>query len=169
VKHSKKPMFEKMILHPDLTTEAPREDVEIETLWGTKGRSINRSGHAIDVSLRLPSMKEYYARIKDDDSEDEDEMDCDDEEIFPSLCECHQNFVRLYESSDKASLMYQKSMEMRINAVFCLGIFLGCVTGSLLFSIISLIRKKCEAANKKQAERQTTRERFVVRKFLFSN
>lgn len=163
VKNSKKPMFEKMILLPEMTTETPeREDVAIELLWGTSKR-FNQSEFEIENenSTRITTFKDYYVKLKTEDDND-DEFDCDDDEMFPSTCECHQKYIKYYESIERLRPIQKRSMEIRIQTVFYLGIFIGVVSGCILFFFISLIRKKCEAANQKQIERQKDRDRLIL-------
>ena len=158
VKNSKKPMFEKMILHPDLTTETPREDIEIDLIWGS-ATSYDKSEMESEEENGTLSFKEYYTRIKGDNDE---EFDCDDEEMFPSTCECHQNFIKFYELNERLRMSQKKNAEMRIALIFYLGIFFGAMAGSLTYFLISVIRKRCAKANQKQIERQKTRDQIMM-------
>lgn len=158
VKNSKKPMFEKMILLPEMETESPeREDIEIDLVWG-KSTGFNRSEFDSDNSSVITTIKDYYVKLK----AEYDEYECDDDEMFPSTCECHQKFIKYYEVTERSKPIQKRSMEMRIATVFYLGIFLGVIAGCILFFFISLIRKKCEAANQKQIERQKERHRMIT-------
>ena len=166
VKNSKKPMFEKMILLPEMTTEMPeREDVEIDLLWGSSTNSridFNQSEFESENKTTINDFKNYYSKLKAEDDSDGDEFDCDDDEIFPSTCECHQKFIKYYESIERIKPIQKQSMEMRLKTVFYLGIFLGVIAGCVIYFFISLIRKKCEAANQKQIERQNDRDRLIL-------
>lgn len=162
VKNSKKPMFEKMILLPEMTTEMPeREDIEIDLLWGASTK-YNSSEVESENSNEITTYKDYYVKLKADDDDDDNEYDCDEDELFPSTCECHQKFIKYYESIEREKPIQKRSLEMRLKTVFYLGIFLGAIAGSVLFFFISLIRKKCEAANQKQVERQKDRDRLIL-------
>lgn len=164
VKNSKKPMFEKMILHPDATTEMPeREDVEIDLLWGSStGYKNSEFESDNETESGTMTIKSYYEKIKAESEGDNDEFNCDDDKLFPSTCECHQNFIKYYDTVERLKPVQRRSMEMRIATVFYLGMFLGVIAGSIVFFILSLIRKRCENANKKQVERQKARDRLLT-------
>lgn len=162
VKNSKKPMFEKMIMHPDMTTELPeKEDVDIELLWG-ESRSFNKSEFSDDNEAGIVSIKDYYKKIKAEHDDNDDEFDCDDDEMFHSTCECHQKFIKYYETNEKLRPILKRSMEIRVATVFYLGIFFGVIGGCAVFFCLSLIRKKCETANQKQVDRQKARDQMVL-------
>jgi hypothetical protein len=158
VKNSKKPMFEKMILHPDLTTETPREDIEIDLIWGS-ATNYDKSEFDDSKMNGTLSYKDYYTKIKGDADE---EFDCDDDEMFPTTCECHQNFIKFYELSERLRVSQKKHAEMRIGLIFYLGIFFGALAGCLIYFLVSLIRKRCAKANQKQIERQKARDRIIM-------
>lgn len=161
VKNSKKPMFEKMILLPELETESPeREDVEIDLLWGSS-TSYKKNEFTIDNKTGAISFKDYYKKIRTNDDDDAEGFNCDDEELFQSTCECHQNFIKFYESIEKMRPIQKQIIEMRIATVFYLGIFLGVIGGCIIFFTLSCLRKKCKSANQKQIERQWTRNRNI--------
>lgn len=164
VKNSKKPMFEKMILHPDVTTVTPdREDIEIDLVWGSNKHQTDSEFEIANANetYRHTSFRDYYSRIKEDDDV-EDEFSCDDDEMFPSTCECHRNFIKFYENIEVSSQYQKKSMELRITIIFALGLILGILSGCLMYFLISLIRKKCEIINRKQVERQKDRDRMIL-------
>lgn len=164
VKNSQKPMFEKMIMHPDMTTETPREDVEIELLWG-ESSSFNQSEFLDrNVTEAAATFRDYYAKIKtkSDEDDEESEFECDDDEMFSSTCECHQKFIKYYEAIEKQKLIQKHNMELRIAIIFWLGAILGVVVGCLIYFVLSLIRKKCENANQKQVERQKARDEIIL-------
>lgn len=171
VKNSKKPMFEKMILHPDATTESPaRENVEIDLLWGSSSGYKNSEFESENETDSMPqTIKAYYEKIKAESEGDNDEFNCDDDELFPSTCECHQKFIKYYETAERSKPLQKKSMEMRIATVFYLGIFLGFIAGCIVFFVLSLIRKKCENANIKQVERQKERNRMMTSECLIDS
>lgn len=156
VKNSKKPMFEKMIMHSDYTTPA-REDVEIELLWGHSG-VINKSSKSTKNEHKNMLLKEYYASIKIEQQEETIEINCENDEFFPQLCECKNKFISLYESSVESLKIQKKSIETRIIVLFCVGILFGIILG---YCITFLINKCCKLC-KRQAFRQKMRERFVT-------
>lgn len=160
VKNSKKPMFEKMILHPDMATEAPREDVEIDLLWGPATK-FDKSEFENENSTTVATFQDYYAKIKTATDDDDNEFECDDDELFQSTCECHQKFIKYYETNERLKPLQRQSMEMRLATVFYLGILLGAIAGCVAFFVLSLIRKKCENASRKQVERQKARDRMM--------
>lgn len=161
VKNSKKPMFEKMILHPDMTTMSPeREDIEIDLLWGSSTGSEERNFGSENSTT--DSFKDYYKKIKTESEDDDEEFDCDDDELFPSTCECHQKYIKYYESIENLKTVQKKYMEMRIATIFYIGIFLGVIVGCIFFFLLSLIRKRCAKANQKQVERQKARDRAML-------
>ena len=137
VKNSK--MFEKMIMHPDVTTEIPdREDVEIELVWGSNKAQGRDDSRANGTEMR--TFKDYYLKIKNNDAEME-AFECDDDdEIFPSTCECHTNFLKFYEASEMFKENQKKNIELRIAIIFWLGIFLGIFLGAVLVLVTSCIR-----------------------------
>lgn len=161
VKNSKKPMFEKMILHPDLTTETPREDVEIDLIWGS-ATAYNKSEFESQNENGALSFKDYYTRIKAESDNDDGEFDCDQDEMFQSTCECQQNFIKFFEFNERLRISMTKSLEMRIATVFYLGTFLGVMAGCLIYFVISMIKKRCEKASKAQVERQNARNRIIM-------
>lgn len=168
VKNSKKPMFEKMILHPDMTTVSPeKEDVEIDLLWGSS-KTYEGSESDDYNSTRKVSFKDYYTKIKTASEDDDDEFECDDDELFPSTCECHQTFIRYFEFNERMKPVQKKYTEQRFETIFYIGMFLGGIAGCLLFFILSLIRKKCEKANQKQVERQKARDRVQLQSKLIT-
>lgn len=162
VKNSKKPMFEKMIMHPDMTTEVPsREDVEIDLVWGASSY-FNETLQQGRIESATKSFNDYYAKIKTDDEDVGAEFDCDDDEMFPTTCECHQNFIKYYESVEKSLPVQRRIMEDRIEKVFYIGIFLGVIAGAIAFYFVSIVRKKCAKANQKQVQRQEARDRLQL-------
>jgi hypothetical protein len=164
VKNSKKPMFEKMIIHPDMTTETLREDIEIDLIWGSATSYDKNEFDSQDVNGTL-SYKDYYTKIKGDEDE---EFGCNDDEMFPTTCECHQNFIKFYELSERLRVSQKKHAEMRIGLIFYLGIFFGAMAGCLIYFVVSLIRRRCAKANQKQIERQKARNRIIMTsKFKF--
>lgn len=110
VKNSKKPMFEKMIMHPALTTEIPREDVDIDLVWSDdvskRRKIISVLGEDEDSPTTQPTnfetFHQYYKKVKSehDQGDDNDEIDCDQEELFLSTCECHSKFIQLYNITE---------------------------------------------------------------------
>lgn len=171
VRNSKKPMFEKMILHPEITTEVPREDVDIDLVWGSETSSVRKLN--IDSSLNSSKLKtttfdifrEYYHKIvneNDDEENESKELDCDEDEFFPSTCECRQNFINLYEFTQKAIKSQAASFETQIVAIFYFGIFSGAFLGYLIFFIVSKIRQKLAKANKKQKDRENMRNQMIA-------
>lgn len=166
VKNSKKPMFEKMILHPDLVTEAPREDVDIDEVWGSSTSFKKMEFYDTENENTTATFKDYYEKIKADSKNDE-EFDCDDDEILPATCECHQRFITYYEAVDRTKAIQKKNIETRIALIFYLGVFFGVITGCIIFFVLSLIRKKCEKINQKQVERQKARDQMVMACELF--
>lgn len=177
VRNSKKPMFEKMIMHPDLTTEAPREDVDIDEVWGdeTKSRKIDADEHDDDdedsthsnsriTQFNFNTFHHYYKKIRNDHSVDDDDdvIDCDEDEFFPSTCECHQKYIHLYDMTEKIRKMQTKKLEFRIMAIFTFGIFIGAFVGYLFFFIISRVRKKCMKASDRQKQREHARAEIIA-------
>lgn len=162
VKNSKKPMFEKMILHPDLVTEAPREDVDIDDVWGVSTGYRKIESFDGENGTEVTTFGDYYRKIKSKSEDEEAEFDCDDDEMFPSTCECHQKFISYYETVEKTKLVQKRNIETRIAMIFWVGIFFGIVAGCLIYFVLSLIRKKCEKINQKQIERQKARDRLVI-------
>lgn len=174
VKNSKKPMFEKMIMHPELSTEIPREDMDIDLLWSDdepKRRKIDsKSESAIDDDtkntkfMQFETFHQYYQKLKSehDHDDDGDDIDCDEDEFFPSTCECHRKFIQLYNVTKKIKKMQTRKMEFRITAIFCFGIFLGAFVGYLLFFIMSCVSKKCKNASDKQKQRDLARNHLIA-------
>lgn len=169
VKNSKKPMFEKMIMHPDVTTETPeREDVEIDLVWGAS-RRMNHTEFDDKSGDGVTSFQGYYAKIKPEYDEDEGEFNCDEDEMLPTTCECHQMFVKYFESTERKKKIQKKVVEERLEMVFYVGIFLGIIAGCVVFYVLLLIRKRCAKANQKQVERQKARDQMqLTSKLKFS-
>lgn len=157
-------MFEKMILHPD-ATPPPREDVEIDLLWQSSRSNDNQSEFDTEVKDGRLALIEYYLKIKqerEEDSSDESEaQDCENDEIFPSLCECHHKYIQLFDTTEKSQKLRIERMERHVKFVFYVGIFLGCIAGMVGFYFAYLIWKRCARANKKQVERQMLRNRII--------
>lgn len=108
----------------------------------------------------VTTYQAFYNKIKSENSESE--LDCDDDEMFPSTCECRQNFIKYYESIERIKPLQKQSLELRIATVFYLGVLLGVITGCVFYFTISLIRKKCARANQKQVERQKARDHVMM-------
>lgn len=140
VKNSKKPMFEKMIMASDYVTELPeKEDVDIESVWGSRASGTESSYESMNVSERVSSFKRFYDKIKDEDETDE-EFNCDNEGIFESTCECRLNFINLYEKVESSKSSFDKAVQIRFTVIFILGAALGTAIGMLIFFMVSLIR-----------------------------
>lgn len=140
VKNSKKPMFEKMIMLSEFVTELPeREDVDIESVWGSSGSSKDSSYDSLNVSEKALSFKKYYEQLKDEDDALE-EFNCNNEGIFESTCECRSNFIQFYEKVDTSNAIYGKAVEARLKVIFILGVALGIGVGSIIYFVTSIIR-----------------------------
>ncbi|CRL02679.1 CLUMA_CG015911, isoform A [Clunio marinus] len=117
VKNSKKPMFEKMILHPDVKTEMPREDIEIDLVWGSSKdyRKLEMENENIN---KTKTFKDFYVKIKNKNDDALEEFYCDDDELFQSTCECHQYFIKYYEFVEewkkKCTKANQKQIERQV-------------------------------------------------------
>lgn len=155
-------MFEKMILHPDLTTEIPREDIEIDMVWG----EMNDSSDDIETNdVKSITFRGYYDKLAFNKIRDEDH-DCEVEEDESghqenSLCECQKHFLSLYHDHE-VGIEYQKhQLEQRIAVIFYVAFLIGILAGCTIFYGLYLIRKKCEKANNKQVERQLQRNQLA--------
>jgi hypothetical protein len=168
VRNSKKPMFEKMILHPEITTEVPRDDIDIDLVWGPEIPSVRKFNSDSSNSSKLKTttfevFRDYYHKIVNDNNDDsEEEEDCDEGEFFPSTCECRLNFINLYEFTQKAIKSQAASFESQIVAIFYFGIFSGAFFGYLIYFILSKIRQKLAKANKRQKDRENLRNQIIA-------
>lgn len=162
MKNSKKPMFEKMILHPDATTETPREDIEIDMVWG----DMNDSSEEIESEdVKRLTYRGYYDKLAIHKISDEDHG-CEVEEDERShhenpLCECQKHFLILYDDYEVGIEHQKLQLEQKLAVIFYVAFFLGIMAGCVIFYGLYLIRKKCEKANNKQNERQLQRNQFV--------
>lgn len=154
-KHSKKVMFEKMIMLPSPKEES-KEDVEIELVWGQlpKIPGMSNTTYIKDFYSTRQRIEEFYTELK---SNREEEDDCLHDEFTSSLCECRQNFISLYEIQE----IKIKSIEYRLYAVLYVGLFLGAISGCFLFYIIDIAKKKCGNALTVQMKRQELRDRIT--------
>lgn len=171
VRNSKKPMFEKMILHPEVTTEKPREDVDIDLVWGAEKVSV-RTLDNDDESTNSSKMRtttfeifrDYYHKIIGDEDDESKELgfECDENDFFPSDCECRNNFINLYDFTQKAIKSQSAAFETQIVAIFYFGIISGAFFGYLIYFIVGKIRKKLVKANKKVKERENARNQMIA-------
>ncbi|CAG9804264.1 unnamed protein product [Chironomus riparius] len=154
-KHSKKVMFEKMIML-DTSEKETKEDVEIERVWGGQLPSVTFKNitNISNKSILKQKMEEYFIELKDNREEQDD---CLNDEFMSLLCECRQNFIFLYETQ----IAKTKAIEIRLYAVLYVGIFIGAVSGCFIFYIFNAVKKKCGNAITKQMKRQEIRDRIV--------
>lgn len=155
-------MFEKMILHPDATTEIPREDIEIDMVWG----DMNDSSDEIEnEDVKRITYRGYYDKLALQKIDDEDH-DCeveDDERSHHenSLCECQKHFLTLYHDYEVGIEHQRLQLEQRLAIIFYVAFFVGIMAGCVIFYGLYLIKKKCEIANHKQVERQLQRNQYA--------
>ncbi|XP_070504514.1 uncharacterized protein [Chironomus tepperi] len=154
-KHSKKVMFEKMIMLDNPEKET-KEDVEIELVWGGQLPSVTFKNitNISNKSILKQKIDEYFLDLI---SNREEQDDCLNDEFMSLLCECRQNFISLYETQ----IARTKAIEIRLYAVLYVGIFIGAVSGCCIFYIFNSIKKKCGNAITKQMKRQEMRDRAV--------
>jgi len=154
-KHSKKVMFEKMIMLDNPEKET-KEDVEIELVWGGQlpGVTFKNITNTSNKSILKVKLDEYLIELK---SNREEQDDCLNDEFTSLLCECRQNFIFLHETQ----IAKTKAIEIRLYAVLYVGIFLGAVSGCFLFYIFNAVKKKCGNVITKQMKRQEMRDRLV--------
>lgn len=155
-------MFEKMILHSDVTTEIPREDIEIDMVWGDMHGS---SDEIENEDVMRITYKGYYDKLAFHKISDEDH-DCEDDEDERSyhgisLCECQKHFLTLYDDYEVGIEHQKLQLEQRLAVIFYVAFFIGTMAGCVIFYGLYLIRKKCEKANNKQVERQLQRNQFA--------
>lgn len=154
-KHSKKVMFEKMIMLDNPEKET-KEDVEIELVWGGQLPTVtlkNITG-TLNKSILKQKMDEYFIELK---SNRDEQDDCLNDEFMSLLCECRHNFISIYETQ----IAKTKAIEIRLYAILYVGIFIGAVSGCFLFYIFNAVKKKCGNAITKQMKRQEMRDRLV--------
>lgn len=155
IKNTKKPMFEKMILAPNLQEdEESKEDIEIELIWGNGSATSVNSEHQQTTG----ALRDYFIELKNNL---EDERSCKSDEFDSMLCECRQNYITLYEMANRTEIIQKENIEFRMKAIFHLGVLIGAISGCVLFYCGLIIKSKCAKLNRKRIERQHLRDQIV--------
>jgi hypothetical protein len=156
-----------MILHPEMTTEKPQEDVDIDLVWGSEEvsvRKINTDSSTNSSKLKATTFeiyRDYYHKIINEDGES-GELECDEDDFFPTTCECRQHFINLYDFTQKAIKSQKSAYETQIVAIFYFGIVAGAFFGYVIYFIISKIMQKLVKANKKVKDRENARNQLIA-------
>ncbi|KAG5674536.1 hypothetical protein PVAND_004498 [Polypedilum vanderplanki] len=158
--NTKKPkMFEKMIMLTSPENDESKEDIEIDLVWG---KNVNRNASNDNTNIHVSGMlRDYYMELKNNL---EEESYCKNDDFATILCECRQNYILHYETTNRSHVVLKKNVEMKLNAVFYIGCVLGVIAGCMVFYCILIIKEKCKKMTRKQMQRQEMRDR-VIREF----
>lgn len=151
-KHSKKPMFEKMILAPELEFSNFHEDVDIDLVWGENENNFTIS--KFNKSHRHENASEYYKRLSTSEISSCEQNDFE----LSLLCECVTQFSNFYEMRSQSNRLLIQQIEHRILVVFYLGLVIGAICGVIIFYTISITVRKCKKLKHQQNLRQRTRD-----------
>lgn len=143
-------MFERMMEDPNLTTPEPREDIDIELVWG-EGTSFE--GNVIksvdindtDPTRLLISLNDYYSHITI--MQDNHEICEEKEEAFDNLCDtlttCQEKYIQLFDTKWKTKKYGISNVEVILFTGLIIGVFVGCILAYCCIIVRNCLKNNC--------------------------